>query len=329
VLRLVGGLFGLMRRRSGAARLPSGGWPAGLVPAAGVVMALGACEPLDRPEPLAEAIPDAAAELLEPDTTRTIRVAPGVLYRYLWSGRGPWAVHVLRADLSSCRVGLAVVRAPGDPGSDEARATVSRLLALAPDGSVAAVNGDFFTPEGSPRGPELSTRGLRASQRRPAFSWSAAEGPRIGVAEIVDDRLVMESVPHRTEVLVGGYPELLRDGEPAGDLAVETGPAFAGVRHPRTAVGFSKDPARLWIVVVEGRLGPRSSGMTLAELADLLAAVGAERALNLDGGGSSVMVLGVRPVSRPSEDGQERAVANALVVRSSPGLCDSSSNETG
>ena len=292
--------------------------------ALGLVIFLAACQPPDRPEARADPFPEALAELLSPDTTRTIRVAPGVAYRYLWSDKGPWAVHLLEVDLTSCRVGLAVVRAPGDPGTDEARAPVSRLLELAPEGSVAAVNGDFFTPEGFPRGPELSTRGLRASQRRPALSWSIAEGPRIGVAEIVGGTLVMESAPHDPEVLVGGYPELLRNGEPLADLGADTPPSFARVRHPRTAVGFARDPARLWIVVVEGRLGPRSAGMTLAELARLLDAAGAERALNLDGGGSSVMVLGVRPVSRPSEDGRERAVANALVVRSTATLCEPS-----
>ncbi|MFP3947662.1 MAG: phosphodiester glycosidase family protein [Longimicrobiales bacterium] len=292
--------------------------------ALGLLLLLGACEPTDRPKALGEPVPERVSDLLSPDTARTVRVAPGVTYRYVWSGKGPWAVHVLEADLTSCRVGFAVVRAPGDPGTDEARAPVSRLVGLAPEGAVAGVNGDFFTPEGLPRGPELSTRGLRASQRRPAFSWSALTGPRIGVAEIVDGVLVMESAPHDPEVLVGGYPELLRRGEPLGELGADPRTSFAGVRHPRTAVGFARNPARLWIVVVEGRLGPRSAGMTLAELTELLAAVGAERALNLDGGGSSVMVLGVRPVSRPSEDGEERAVANALVVRSTPALCDAS-----
>lgn len=291
--------------------------------AAGLLLAA-ACRPPDRPEVLPPELPREATELLRPDTARTVRVAPEVVYRYLWSGAGPWAIHVLEADFSSCRVGLSVVRAPGEPGARDARIPVSRLLGLGPPGSVAAVNGDFFTPEGAPRGAELSSRGFRVSARRPALSWSSREGPAIGVAEVSGGRLVLSPGDARPEVLVGGFPELLRDGVPVGDLEVGSLPSFAGVRHPRTAVGFSRTPPRLWVVVVEGRQATRSAGMTLPELADLMAALGADGALNLDGGGSSVMVLGVRPVSRPSEDGRERAVANALVVRSTPTLCDSS-----
>lgn len=295
--------------------------------AAAWILAAGACRPADRPDVLPPDLPRATKELLRPDTVRAVRLAPAVLYRYLWSDTGPWAIHVLEADVSSCRVGLSVVRAPGDPGADDARVPVSRLLDLAPPGSVAAVNGDFFTPEGAPRGAELSTRGFRAAARRPALSWSSAEGPAIGVAEVSDGRLVPFPGEGMPEVLVGGFPELLRNGVPVGDLEVGSRPSFAGVRHPRTAVGFSRTPPRLWAVVVEGRQATRSAGMTLPELAELLAALGADGALNLDGGGSSVMVLGVRPVSRPSEDGRERPVANALVVRSAPMLCDSSNNE--
>lgn len=296
-----------------------------LVPVvAGWILAAGACQPPDRPGALPAPLPEPARQLLRPDTARGIRVAPEVVYRYLWSAAGPWAVHVLEVDVSACRVGFSVVRAPGEPGAPDARVSVSRLLEMAPPGSVAAVNGDFFTPEGAPRGAELSTRGFRASARRPALSWSAPRGPRIGVAEIAEGRLVLAPGEARPEILLGGFPELLRDGAPVGDLEVAARPSFAGVRHPRTAVGFSRSRSRLWIVVVEGRQATRSAGMTLPELADLLASLGAERALNLDGGGSSVMVLGARPVSRPSEEGRERAVANALVVRSTSALCESS-----
>jgi len=83
-------------------------------------------------------------------------------------------------------------------------------------------------------------------------------------------------------------------------------------RHGRTAVGVTAD-GRLLLVVVDGRQPGYSRGMTLRELAELLLRLDAVSAMNLDGGGSSEMVVNGLTASRPS-DGRERGIANALVV---------------
>lgn len=90
------------------------------------------------------------------------------------------------------------------------------------------------------------------------------------------------------------------------------------ILHPRTSVGIDRDTGRVLILVVDGRTDV-SRGATLVEMAQLLKGLGAEDALNFDGGGSSTMVapnrdgaVGVR--NRPS-DGSPRAVGDALVVR--------------
>lgn len=85
----------------------------------------------------------------------------------------------------------------------------------------------------------------------------------------------------------------------------------AGGRAPRTALGLTKD-GKILLVVVDGRQ-PVSRGMTLLELALLMQELGADSAMNLDGGGSSEMIIKGRIMNRPSE-GKERRVANALVV---------------
>ena len=87
------------------------------------------------------------------------------------------------------------------------------------------------------------------------------------------------------------------------------------IAHPRTAVGIDADGRKLLILVVDGRSSV-SRGYTMVELADTMAALGAENALNLDGGGSSAMYSrdatgGWSVVNEPS-DGGERRVANAL-----------------
>jgi hypothetical protein len=83
-------------------------------------------------------------------------------------------------------------------------------------------------------------------------------------------------------------------------------------RHSRTAVGVTGD-GRLLLVVVDGRQPGYSRGMTLRELAELLRRLGAVQAMNLDGGGSSEMVVNGLTANRPS-DGRVRGIANALVV---------------
>jgi len=62
-------------------------------------------------------------------------------------------------------------------------------------------------------------------------------------------------------------------------------------RHPRSAVGLSADGNTLLLVAVDGRQEGHSRGATLAELGELLKSLGATDALNLDGGGSTALVV--------------------------------------
>jgi len=120
---------------------------------------------------------------------------------------------------------------------------------------------------------------------------------------------------------VGGFPRLLSGGERVGDLLVGENPSFAAARHPRTAVGFDDVRGLLWMVGVDGRQPGYSDGMSLPELAGLMEALGVTDAVNLDGGGSTVMVLRGVMVSRPSDAEGERPVVNALAVVRDPQLC--------
>ncbi|NLL84385.1 MAG: phosphodiester glycosidase family protein [Lentisphaerae bacterium] len=100
---------------------------------------------------------------------------------------------------------------------------------------------------------------------------------------------------------VAGFSRLLDNG------ALLPSPADHTL-HPRTAVAFSADRRTLWLVVVDGREQGVSEGMTTFELAEYLQGLGAHNALNLDGGGSSVMLYApptetravARIINRPS-----------------------------
>ncbi len=116
-------------------------------------------------------------------------------------------------------------------------------------------------------------------------------------------------------VAVGGNEVLLRDGvvQPVDDVAM----------HPRTAVGFSADGRKLWLATVDGRQAD-SRGMTELELARHMKSLGADDAINLDGGGSSTLLARNEGEAAPSvrnapSDGGERLVPNGIGFTTVPG----------
>jgi len=242
-----------------------------------------------------------------------------VWYRYLWSAEGPWAVHVVEADLGRCDLVLRTLQAEAREEGRRGHEVVTSMVARADAGVLAAVNADFFTPEGGTVGTEVVAGRVTAARSRPAVAWRPGEAPWMGSTEVAGDTLVTGwRIPFgagdgETEA-VGGYPELLDAGRRVDDLGVRERPAFAASRHPRTAVAFDPRTQRLWLVVVDGRQSPHSAGMTLPELTQLLEAFGAQEALNLDGGGSSTLVVLGSTRNRPSDETGERPVVNALAL---------------
>ena len=111
---------------------------------------------------------------------------------------------------------------------------------------------------------------------------------------------------------VGGGPCLVKKSEIyVTTLGEEFGSDVAGGRAPRTALGITKDGKAL-LVVVDGRR-QSSVGFTLLELAQFMLEQGAVEAMNLDGGGSSQMMIGRQIVNEPS-DGRERRLGAAIAV---------------
>lgn len=134
-------------------------------------------------------------------------------------------------------------------------------------------------------------------------------------------KILLTTVPHIAHgsapaMIIGGWPRILRDGENmAADASTVEGTLSgnAEARHPRTAVGFSRDSSTLLLLTVDGR-SENSGGMTLVELADMMRQLGAWQAMNFDGGGSTTMVIDGKVVNHPSDQQGERAVGNALLV---------------
>jgi len=114
--------------------------------------------------------------------------------------------------------------------------------------------------------------------------------------------------------VVSGAGLLVHQGKPIADRSAEQLRAgFDTERHPRTMIGTTRGSA-VWLVTVDGRNPSLSLGMTFAELTDLALKLNLVHALNLDGGGSTTMVVKGRIVNHPSDATGPRKVSDALIV---------------
>lgn len=218
----------------------------------------------------------------------------------------PARIHILRVDQSLAPTHFAVAFYPSQvlPTSEMA----ARAEAL------AAVNGTYFQTK-----PPYGPTGYFKIQGQTVNSLMAATGDMIAIdtagrlsIERLDKHAVQQDV---YPSLMAGAPTLLWEGRcPLSDPD--------SLRAPRTAVG--QRGATIWIVTVDGR-SSQAAGMTLWELSQIFRWLGADKALNLDGGGSTTLYIrqGSRNdgvVNTPSDrllgifPGMERAVGNALLL---------------
>jgi exopolysaccharide biosynthesis protein len=127
---------------------------------------------------------------------------------------------------------------------------------------------------------------------------------RPGVAVLIETPT--EPSLERAASAIGGGPALVEQGRPTGKSA-----ARSFERHPRSAFGWNE--RHCFLVVVDGRQAGLSVGMTLSELSGFLVELGCRDAINLDGGGSTELLLDGRILNSPCY-GRERATASSLLV---------------
>lgn len=179
-------------------------------------------------------------------------------------------------------------------------------------GTVAKTNEGGNTPF-KPGTVVLSGGGSGADFLRRVAIPGAKLTFRLNLTPISGKKIDMDDI----EEAVAGAPRIVTDGKVDIRLVEEgVGRSFSTARHPRTAIGETKD-GKLLLVTVDGRQKGLSRGMSLTELANLFLKYGAINAVNLDGGGSSAVVVQNVIASSPS-DGRERPVANMLLVHARP-----------
>ncbi|GAA0383809.1 hypothetical protein Acor_70390 [Acrocarpospora corrugata] len=144
----------------------------------------------------------------------------------------------------------------------------------------------------------------------------AAKGQTVSVKTTVSDLRKKRTIPLTPDTyIVGGGVGLVRNGK-TWITASADGMANVNMilrRHPRTLVGVTKT-GKLILAVVDGRAPGVTVGASFLEAAQVMRWLGARDAINLDGGGSSAMIVGGKVVNKPS-DGSERAVGDALLVK--------------
>jgi len=224
---------------------------------------------------------------------------PGIR-RLFRTASGPLRIHALVVDLCAPGVGVRAT------ATTERKRTVGSFAALVD--AEAAINADFFEYTNySTIGLSIGN-GVRWTDTQD-HDWTAmaAFGPQMSVFSPAAE--VVSSPPAWMKNVVSGFPDIVRNGTVP---TIACGDHFCA-RHPRTAIGFSRDRRTLTLVVIDGRTSA-SIGVTAKELANEMVSLGVYDAFNLDGGGSSTMwVKGNGVVNTPS-DGSQRVVANHLAI---------------
>jgi hypothetical protein len=204
----------------------------------------------------------------------------------------PLSMHVLKIDLTDPSLELAVAMSADPDVGGPAEARLVDPISLANDaGLIAAVNANAWRNLADGPDREVPTEylengycdilgwvkakeGMR-SLVEPAFwaFWIDANGvPHIGSLH----------KPVEARLAIAGFGGLLEGGQ--------TLPKDGGPLHPRTAIGLDSEKRELTLLVVDGRQPGVSEGVTETELAKLMAELGCSDALNLDGGGSSILL---------------------------------------
>lgn len=237
----------------------------------------------------------------------------------------PLLIHVVEIDLTEPGVSFLVTPGKPWPGLDLPPRTTSQFLAEF--GVQVAVNGGFFEPA---RGPSPEDGIIQGEDLLDVWGLAISDGqvysddnPRFPVLCLsgAGAQIERNGCPEETRNALAGSPLLVERGEPAWSSIAR----YRRALHPRTAVAINEAGDMLWLIVVDGRQPNYSEGVTLDELAQLALDLGAHTALNLDGGGSTTLVVegahGPRVLNSPIHRRiplRQRPVGNHLGVYAQP-----------
>ncbi|NCU04026.1 MAG: phosphodiester glycosidase family protein [Chitinophagaceae bacterium] len=132
---------------------------------------------------------------------------------------------------------------------------------------------------------------------------------------VMNTMLLQRSANWKMQTAIAGGPVLIQDGKIAisnNEERMFSGKAIDD-QHPRTAMGYTAD-GKLIVLVVQGRMPGVAEGASLTQLATLLLDLGCVEALNLDGGGSSTMLVNGKETIKPSDKEGQRMVPAVFMI---------------
>ncbi|HEY1121564.1 MAG TPA: phosphodiester glycosidase family protein [Haloferula sp.] len=184
-----------------------------------------------------------------------------------------------------------------------------------------AINGTGFAPIAT-EGEPLDLIGLSVSDGREVSGLVTKDGSPVFLAT-ADQRVRILAGPISKENCADAH-NALQGWYGAKGMLLDDGEVVTNVAdiHPRTAAGVSQDGRHVILLVADGRQPGLSEGMTLVELAEWMRKSGCWDAMNLDGGGSSTMVVkgddGKPRILNSPSGGAQRSVGNHLGVHALP-----------
>ena len=122
--------------------------------------------------------------------------------------------------------------------------------------------------------------------------------------------------PWKVKHAFGGGPALVQDGQVK--ISNNEEKKFAGKaiadKHPRTGIGYTRDGTMI-ILAIQGRMKGLAEGATLPQMAKIMVDLGCVEAMNLDGGGSSCMLINGKETIKPSDPSGQRPVPAVLIIK--------------
>jgi len=233
-----------------------------------------------------------------PRTNETRSLFPGITYeRQAWSKPRPVMLHQISIDLTT--PGIRPFVTPGVvAASPSGLETVARTMTEFVDEFELqlAINANFFHPfreetpwDFYPRiGDPVNSLGQVTSNGK---TYSPAQEGWSTICFLSQNRVAIDErgfCPAGTEQAVAGNDLLVKSGQalpPPSHEAPKDKP------YPRTVIAIDKTGKTLWLVLIDGKQFQYSEGLTFVETADYMAKLGAETALNLDGGGSVTLAV--------------------------------------
>ncbi len=251
------------------------------------------------------------------EISTTNEALPGVFIHSETRTNLPQQLFVAVVDLKNPRLHLRVSRGGPDPDGDGKWETtlMEPTKIAAREKFDFVINGDFFIARGVNDGEGTNSM-FRAQQwaltEGAAMTWSTSTNARPCLVVHKNGTVTFSTITQPTGEdweVIGGNTLLIQ----AGKII----PHKNAARHPRTVAGLDASHSKLTLLLVDGRKPGVAAGMSYDELAAEMARLGCTEALNLDGGGSSVMavrVAGEMKILNQPTDGRERAVANVLGI---------------